>query len=230
MQNARRVFFPLDEQLKLRDKHWNEGLAKRAVKYSGKLPYEEAAEALNDLAQVEISSKSVWRLAQHWRAALQKAEAQENKRANQEIERLASGKVRQKSDHRLGVSMDGTMIYIRKEEWKELKVGCLFEVEPAQSLDAKTQEWIELGHAEHLTYVSHLGGPEIFGDKLWTEAQRRGWEQAVDTQVVGDAATWIWNLTGTCQPGCGLVSHHGAVGPGGPTGFRRRFSFGFTLA
>jgi hypothetical protein len=53
---------------------------------------------------------------------------------------------------------------------------------------------VDLGHALRNTYVSHLGGPEEFGQKLWTEAQRRHWPKAVDTQVVADGATWIWNL------------------------------------
>jgi len=29
---------------------------------------------------------------------------------------------------------------------------------------------------------------------MWAEAKRRGWEQAVDKEVVGDGAPWIWNL------------------------------------
>jgi hypothetical protein len=47
------------------------------------------------------------------------------------------------------------------------------------------------------SHVSLLGGPEVFGEKVWTEAKRRGWQQAVDTQVVSDGAAWIWNLVGT---------------------------------
>src|SRR3989304_2315729 len=31
---------------------------------------------------------------------------------------------------------------------------------------------------------------------MWTESKRRRWHQAVDTQVVGDGAAWIWNLVG----------------------------------
>jgi len=197
VRNARRAFFPLDEQLKLRDKHWSEGVAKQAVKYSGKLSYEESTEALNELAQIEISVKSVWRLTQRWGAVFQAVEAKEDEQANRKIENSATGRVEQKSDSRLGASMDGTMIYIRGEEWKELKVGCLFDVETEPTLDTETGDWVELGHAHHLSYVSHLGGPEAFGEKLWTEAKRRGWQQAADTQVVGDAAGWIWNLTGT---------------------------------
>jgi hypothetical protein len=56
---------------------------------------------------------------------------------------------------------------------------------------------IELGHARKTTYVSYLGGPEEFGQKMWTEGKRRGWPHAIDTQVVGDGAPWIWYLVGT---------------------------------
>ena len=98
MRNAGRAFFPLDKQLKLRDKHWSEGVAKQAVKYSDKLSYEDAAEALNELAQIEISIKSVWRLAQHWGTIFQAVEAREDEQANRKIESPATGEVEQKTD------------------------------------------------------------------------------------------------------------------------------------
>lgn len=183
--------------MRLRDKNWSEGVAKRVVKYSGKLSFEETAETLKDLAQIEISDSSVWRLTQRWGKVLQQVEAREDEQANGVIsatEERGSGPQR---DCRMGASMDGTMIYIRGEEWKELKVGCFFEVEEKPVYDSQAQEWIELGHAMNTTYVSHLGGPEHFGDKMWTEGQRRRWHQAVDTQVVGDGAPWIWNLVAT---------------------------------
>jgi len=28
---------------------------------------------------------------------------------------------------------------------------------------------------------------------MWAEARRRGWEQAQDSEVLGDGAVWIWN-------------------------------------
>ncbi len=171
-------------------------MARLAVKYSGKLSYGEATEALKELSQIEISGNSVWRLTQHWGEALKAVEAKEDEQANETVESMATGKVEQKTDGRLGAAMDGAMIYIRGEEWKELKVGCFFDVELAPTLDPETMDWIELGHARNTSYVSHLGGPEAFGKKMWTESKRRCWHQAVDTQVVGDGAPWIWNLVG----------------------------------
>lgn len=165
------------------------------MKYSGKLSYGEATEALLELAQVDMSINSVWRLTQHWGEALKTVEAQEDEQANGSVETLARPPSPAPVDVRLGTSMDGTMLYLREEGWKELKVGCFFEVEPIPTLDPETLDWVDLAHARQLSYVSHLGGPETFGQKMWTEAKRRHWHQAVETQVVGDGAVWIWNLS-----------------------------------
>jgi hypothetical protein len=180
--------------LRLNDKNWSEGVAQKAVKYSAKLSYAEATEALQELAQIEISENSVWRLTQEWGEAVKQLEEKEAEQAQTIIEPLTPGRVNQKSDRRLGASMDGSMIHIRGEGWKELKCGCFFEVEWTKIVEAETKELVEVGHATNASYISHLGGPEAFGRKLWTEAKRRRWQDAVDTQVVADAAAWIWNL------------------------------------
>lgn len=171
-------------------------MAQKAVKYSAKLSYAEATEALQELAQIEISENSVWRLTQAWGEALKQVEEQEAKQANTIVEAPTPGQVTKRKDGRLGASMDGSMIYIRNEGWKELKCGCFFEVEWTKIFEAETKEMVDVGHAMHTSYISHLGGPEAFGQKLWTEAKRRGWHAAIDTQVVADAAAWIWNLVG----------------------------------
>jgi len=182
--------------LNLRDKHWSEGIARQAVKYSGKLPFGEVAEALQEIGQIDISVKSVWRLTERWGAALKALEVKEDEQANRSYGPPAANPVGAGAEKRRGAAMDGTMLYVREEGWKELKVGCIFEVELAPTIDPETKDWIELGHARNTSYVSHLGGPEDFGQKMWTEARRRHWHQACDTQVIGDAATWIWNLVG----------------------------------
>lgn len=154
------------------------------------MSYADTTEALQELAQIEISVNSVWRLTQAWGEAMRQVEEKEAEQANSTLDQATS----EPSDKRLGASMDGCMIYIRGEEWKELKCGCFFEVEPVPTLDPETKEMVEIGHATHTSYISHLGGPEAFGRKLWAEAIRRHWHAAVDTQIVADAAVWIWNL------------------------------------
>jgi hypothetical protein len=90
--------------------------------------------------------------------------------------------------------MDGAMVHIRDEGWKELKVGCLFEIVSQPVFDDETQEWRPQGQAVDTTYVAHLGGPERFGRLLWAEAHAQHWDRAAETQVIGDGAVWIWHL------------------------------------
>ena len=93
----------------------------------------------------------------------------------------------------MGVAFDGVMLNIREEGWKELKVGVVFDVAVRPTVDTRTKEVVDLAHAVNNSYVAHLGGPEVVGEQLWTEARRRGWEQAQDTEGIGDGAVWIWN-------------------------------------
>jgi hypothetical protein len=171
-------------------------VARQAVKYCGKMSFAEVVETLQEVGQIDISVKSVWRLTQRWGEAIQALEAKETERANRTYDPLAADPDGQAITKRRGVAVDGTMIYVRQEGWKELKVGCFFDVELAPWTDPETGDRIELGRARNNSYVSHLGGPEAFGEKMWSEAHRRCWHQARDTQVIGDAAVWIWNLVG----------------------------------
>jgi hypothetical protein len=158
------------------------------------MSYGDATEALQELGQIEISENSVWRLTQEWGEVLKQVEEKETEQANARDEPSTVGCEKAKMDVRLGASLDGCMINVRREGWKELKCGCFFNVEWATSFDTATKEMVEIGHATHTSYLGHLGGPEAFGRKLWSEARRRHWHAAVDTQVVADGAAWIWNL------------------------------------
>ncbi len=44
------------------------------------------------------------------------------------------------------------------------------------------------------TYTGAIETAEEFSRRLYTEAQRRGWDRAQKKVVMGDGAEWIWNL------------------------------------
>jgi hypothetical protein len=170
------------------------GLKREAVWLSGvAASYELAAEVLARIGQVAISSSSLWRCVQEAGAAFQQVEQAEREQAMMLPERWEPPSREQVSDQRMGASLDGALIHLRAEGWKEVKIGALFEVEVTPSPDPVTHELVESAHAAQTSYVAHLGGAEIAGEMTWTEARRRGWEQAQDTQVIGDGAVWIWN-------------------------------------
>lgn len=94
----------------------------------------------------------------------------------------------------MGVAMDGGMVHIRDEGWKEFKVGSVFEIEQRLVRDSETETWGEQPRACNNSYVAHLGDAHSFGPLIWAEAQSQGWEDARKTQTIGDGAQWIWNL------------------------------------
>lgn len=164
---------------------------------SGLVPYQQAEQILARIGEVALSSSTIWRTTQTYGGRLQAVAEMERAQAMalpvQGILPRPLGAERK----RMGVALDGTMVHIRQEGWKELKVGSVFEIAVEPTTDEGSQEVLDLAHAVDNSYVAYLGGPEVFGQQMWVEACRRGWADAVDTEVVGDGAPWIWNLVST---------------------------------
>jgi len=155
--------------------------------------FDLAQAILQRIGQIELSKPSIWRSAQEAGARFQALEAAEQACANALPERWEPPSRAEVADQRMGVSMDGASIHVRQEGWKELKIGVVFDIAVGPTTDKETGEIVDLAHAINNSYVAHLGGPDILGEKTWAEARRRGWEQAQDTEVLGDGAPWIWN-------------------------------------
>lgn len=161
---------------------------------SGLLPFETVAEILQRVGQIAISESSVWRRVKRWGEEIKALEEAERKLANAIPRAVDTPAQRAQAKGRKGVAIDGTMIYVLGERWKECKLGCVFDVEARDTHDVETDEFVERAHAANISYTAHLGGPERLGELLWTEAERRGWDEARETQALGDAAPWIWGI------------------------------------
>jgi len=168
---------------------YSEALAKLMVWLYGQVEDDLAEEILHQVGGITVSDTSIWRQAQEWG---EKIKAEEERRiATAMVVQGYGGVVRGESKvgQRMGVAMDGVMLNVREEGWKELKVGCVFEAE----VQGEGQE--EQVHAVQNSYVAVLGGPKRFGQALWAEAKKRQLPQAAESIVLGDGAPWIWNLT-----------------------------------
>lgn len=183
-------FFPLDEQLELWEKHWSPELSKQIVWLSGtSKSYEQAEETLMRIGRLGVSDSSVWRQAQKWGEQMRELEEADMAAA----ETTSSYRARKREGEHKGAGLDGTTIYIRDEGWKELKIGCVFDIEVKPTRDTKTGKWEPQAHAVNNQYAAHLGGPEEIGQKTWALAQQQGWPQAQQTIALGDGAAWIWH-------------------------------------
>lgn len=187
--------FPLDQQLDVKERNWSESIIREATWLSGKAgSFEEAEEILRRIAKIEMDDSTIWRHVEKRGEIMREAE---EKRKEKALTLPQVGeRPRQPSpgaDY-MGVGMDGAMVNIREEGWKEFKVGTVYQIEKRPNRDPITGEWAQVACAVNNSYVAHLGDAQGFAPLIWSEAQSRGWENARHTQTIGDGALWIWNL------------------------------------
>jgi hypothetical protein len=174
---------------------WSERVEQEAVWLSAAVgSYALAATILQRIGRVNMSRTSIWRSTQAAGVRFRALAERERQWANGLPELWEPPSRAEVADQRMGVALDGALIYIRHEQWKELKIGVVFDVAVRPTQDQESGEMVDLvAHAVNNHYVAHLGGPEVLGESLWAQARRCGWEQAQDTIVLGDGAVWIWN-------------------------------------
>ena len=121
-----------------------------------------------------MNKKQVERVSKYYGAAIGAVSLAEQKVALPQIEK--QGEI-------VYCMLDGSMIYTRIEDWKEVKLGRLFKSKALYSL-SQSRNWIK-----DSIYVGHLGKHDEFIEKLsyYTDQYDK------HLVFVCDGATWIWN-------------------------------------
>jgi len=203
--HCRQGQFPADQELDLVDTEFSPGVRRMQAVVGQQAPFEHGREQLERLAGIEVTTKSVERVAESIGADIARQEQQEIDRALQlELPIIVGEPVPV-----LYVQMDGTGVPVVKKETagrkgkldgvpahtREAKLGCVF-----------TQTtWGKEGYAirdpDSTTYTGAIETAEQFGKRLYVEAWKRGWSHAEKKVVMGDGAEWIWNLARHHFPG-----------------------------
>jgi hypothetical protein len=157
---VREGFFPLDEEVGVLDGGWSSETIRLAVWLSGQVSFEQAAEILRQVGRVEMSASSIWRRVEKWGNALLEWEARERARANAVASREQPQPGEVRHNRRMGFGLDGWMVNIRQEGWKEVKSATIYEVELHEVADSKTGDMVEQATATAESYIAHLGGPK----------------------------------------------------------------------
>src|SRR5688500_6838251 len=122
---------------------------------SGLLTYEQSSEVCERIAHRQIPSASIWRQTQKYGARLEAY--QQDAQRYVSVERVVLSSQRDPGQRRKGLSLDGGMVNIRGEGWKEFKVGTVFEVEQRWERDPKTRELHQVPHGTGMLYTAVLG-------------------------------------------------------------------------
>lgn len=90
------------------------------------------------------------------------------------------------------LSMDGSMVAVVDEGWREVKLVAIGERQDGEHLTA-------------LSYAATLGSAEVLGDEAVGELVRRGIPGAADVVTVNDGAAWIQGVLDLHCPRAGRV-------------------------
>lgn len=205
--------FPADAELDIVNTEFSPGVRRMQALVGPDTPFDHGREQLKVLAGLEVTTKSVERVAETIGGDIARSQQEEMDRTVQlELPIVVGEPV-----PILYVQMDGTGVPVVKKETagrkgkldglsahtREAKLGCVF-----------TQtKWDEEGFAirdpDSTTYTGAIETAEQFGKRIYVEAWKRGWSRAEKKVVLGDGRVDLESGPGTfsqCDSNRGPIS------------------------
>jgi len=190
--------FPADVELDIENTGFSPGVRRMQALVGQEAPFDQGRKQMKVLAGLEVTAKSVERMAEGIGADIVQREQKEMQKALQLDLPVAGGEPLPI----LYVQMDGTGVPVVKKETvgrqgktpgqpahtREVKLGCVF------TQTTWDQQGYPLRAPHSTTYTGAIETAEEFGRRLYREACKRGWSRAQKQVVIGDGAEWIWNL------------------------------------
>jgi hypothetical protein len=128
----------------------------------------------------------------------QQAEAQAMVQPPAQDELIVPRQMPQPDSEVMVVSMDGAMVNIRGQGWKEVKTVAISTVETVTNEETKQPEVRLTRHS----YRAGLWEAKEFAKQQWAEGCQRGLERAKQIVSVNDGAVWIWLIVQMCWAPC----------------------------
>lgn len=179
-----RGFFPLDEELKLLPGELTPIGHESLVRLSGWVPFEKAAEMLEDFMGIGVSKIVSQKYTEEAGAVYEQMQ-------NEEVQRLQKKMPRPKArPGKLQISADGAMVPLLHGVWTEVRTLVIGEVQPPVQENGEA-----VVHTRNLSYFSRKVSSQEFERLCLAEMHRRGVENAKEVAAVMDGADWEQGFT-----------------------------------
>jgi hypothetical protein len=194
---------PKDADLDIVSTSFSPGVRRLMARVGGKEAFDEGRRDLEALAGIFVKTKEVERVSETIGEEIEAV-------ARRERKAVLSGKIVQiKPIPRIYVAVDGTGVPMVPHETegrkgkdetgraktREAKLGAVFT---QVGVDAEGRPIRDEGST---TYVGAIETADEFGQRIFTEAIRRGARYSEQMVVLGDGAPWIWNIASEHFPG-----------------------------
>jgi hypothetical protein len=181
--------YPLDQRFGLQPGQVSAGLAPLLALAGVETAFEEACELVRQFLLLKVSDNTLRKETQTF-GQLQAYGEQGRQARNQDPDYLQERqRTRPEHPRRLYGSIDGVHVPIG-EEWRELKTGSWYEVEPFSPGMGQPDEL----RARKISYYCDIADAHTFEPLLWASGVQRGADLAEEVVFVADGAVWIWNL------------------------------------
>lgn len=184
-QACKSGFVPLDKNLDVENTSFSPGVREAMALIDAKVPFEEGRWFLNKFMRISVSKQRTIKISEALGKKIEERFIQQQNRFKEQEIKI------EENPTRLYVEADGTMVLTDKE-WKEVKIGAVFD----STVDAEGEP--VRGQTK---YVGSFENSEEFGWRLWSQAYKRGAENADEVIGLGDGSKWIWNLIQMHFPG-----------------------------
>ncbi len=196
-------FFPLDRRLKLVKHSWSPETIKEAVRLGVDVAsYERAAAEFRGLTKLPMSKSSLAELVEEYGERLvviQADEAEAMVKAPERGEEIVWRDMPEPDSDIMAVSLDGAMVHLREEGWKEVRVATVSAVKTVVLVERDEEKEV---HLTRHSYRAGLWEAKDFAKQQWAEGCRRGLEKAKQIVSVNDGAAWIWWIIAMCYAPC----------------------------
>jgi len=183
-------YAPFDRELDINEDHKvTKGLTEVVCDFAQRMgSFEEASYMLEKYLSIKISPSMIQEISEEVGKKLYEKEKKEAKDLYENQYKAISQVPENMKTGRIYIEADGSMLLIRGEGWKEIKLGMVFKDNKILNRDKDRHMIVEK------EYVASLGGAEEFKKMLWAAAIRNGFQNAKEVVILGDGSAWIWNI------------------------------------
>lgn len=183
-------YAPFDLQLEINDRHKvTKGLIEVVCDFAQRLSsFEEASHILEKYLDINISASMIQDISEEVGKKLHEKEKQEAKDLYESRHKAIEQVSENVKTGRIYIEADGSMVLIRGEGWKEIKLGMVFKDNKILNKDKERHTIIEKD------YVGCIGSAEEFKKMLWATAVKSGCQNVKEVVILGDGSHWIWNM------------------------------------
>jgi len=174
-----RVFFPLDEELKLVAGTFTPSLVEGIVRLGTWMPFGAVPAGIAYFCKVSLSEPTARRKTEEAGQAYVEVQTAQVEALERAESAPPSGPPLQQ------ISVDGALVPLLHKQWGEVKTLAIGVIGPPVQ---EQGEWHV--HAEQLSYFSRMTDHETFARLATAETHRRGTETATTVCAVNDGAEW----------------------------------------